>query len=355
MNMKRKQESQKYIRPHQVTYVPLRMSASFALPARAWELAPGLWLQPLSGWIKDNLIAEDSRIKPPSGINSNYAVKIDSILYGNHILAKLASEDKTVPNVPNDLDVVGFEAINITKMILISLLLQNDLKFAFAYAHGFKVMPSGIYDKSFSYLNPHPREEMSYTWWNSRPRRPSNLINRRVLRKTIDSIEPYYRPLTWELNRISTALCYFWNALVANEPNQLFTNLVILLECLLSTDRQELKHKICERAAIILGKNSEERLNIYKDVQKIYNQRSKIVHGEGVPKKGRLHPDKFMITPKHTFGPKNLISKVISISIDLLNTLLKDDEYMKIVRSAKSEGKISESLNDLFIKGLFCR
>jgi len=339
--------------PHQVTYVPLRIYAKFKLPERAWELAPGLWIQRLSGKIKDDLIAEESRIKPSSGINPNYIVKIDSIAYGNHLMAKLSKESKTAPNVSKDIDDIGLEAINITKMILISLLLQNDLKFAFAYAHGFMVMPSGIYDKSFHFIDPHPKEEISYIWRNSLPHRPSNLINRRVLLKTIDSIEPYYRPLTWEVNRISTALCYFWNALVSNDPNQLFTNLSILLECLLSTDTHELAHKISERAAIILGKNCEDRLAIYKDIKIIYSQRSKIVHGEGVPKKGRLHTDKFMITPKYTFCPKKLMSKVISISIDLLNTLLKDDEYMKIVRSANSEGKTRVSLNALFMKRLF--
>lgn len=163
----------------------------------------------------------------------------------------------------------------------------------------------------------------------------------------------YYRPLTWEVNRISTALSYFWSAIITKEPNQLFTNLSILLECLLSTDTQELAHKISERAAIILGKNSEDRLAIYKDIKKIYGQRSKIVHGEGVPAKGSLPPEIFMITPKYTFCPKSLMSKVISISIDLLNTLLKDDEYVKIVRSAKSEGEANGLLNNLFMKRLF--
>lgn len=348
--MKKKQDNQEYIGPHQITYLPLRISATFALPVKAWRLAPGLCLQPISGQIKEELIARESKVKPSSGINSNYVVKIDSIAYGNHLLAKLAKKSKTIPIYPEDIDIVGCDVINITKMILISFILQNDLKFAFAHAHGFKVMPSGIYDKTFSSLNPHPREEMSYTWWSALPRRPSTFINRKVLLKTLDRIEPYYRPFTWEVNRISTALCYFWNSLVLNEPNQLFTNLAILLECLLSTDKQELKHKICERAAILLGKNAEDRLAIYKDVKTIYDQRSRIVHGEGAPKKGQLHPGKFMITPKYTYCPKNLISKVIGISIDLLNVLLKDNEYMSIVRSEKNT---NEALNDLFMKRLF--
>lgn len=352
--MKSKQKSQKYLGPHQVTYVPLRLSAKLNLPKRAWQLAPGLWIQRLSGKIKDDLIAEDSRIKPPSGINPNYTIKIDSIAYGDYVLAKLTKENKTIPDYSKDFEYIGIECINITKMILIALLLQNNLKFTFANGHGLRIKPSGICDNYFGYIHPHPREEMSNTWWLSRPSRPSNVISTKVLRKTLDSIEMYYRPLTWEVNRISTALCYFWSALIANEPNQLFTNLSILLECLLSTDTQELAHKISERAAIILGKNSEDRLAIYKDIKKIYSQRSQIVHGEGAPAKGRLlHPEIFMITPKYTFCPKSLMSKVISISIDLLNTLLKDDEYVKIVRSAKSEGVANGLLHNLFMKRLF--
>lgn len=351
--MKSKQKTQKYLGPHQVTYVPLRLSAKFNLPKRAWNLAPGLWIQRLSDRIKDDLIASESKVKPHSGINPNYAIKIDSIAYGDYILTKIANEGKTIPDYPKDLNIIGVECINITKMILIALLLQNNLKFAFANKHSYEVLPSDIYDERYMGFSAYPREEMSYTWWFCCPSRPSNVISPKVLSKTLDSIEIYYRPLTWEVNRISTALCYFWSALIANESNQFFTNLTILLECLLSTDRQELAHKVSERAAIILGKNNNDRLTIYKDIKKIYNQRSKIVHGEGVPAKGRLHSDMFMVTPKYTFCPKNLMSRVISISIDLLNTLLKDDEYVKIVRSAKTEKKKNGELNDLFMKRLF--
>ena len=351
--MKSKQKTQKYLGPHEVTYIPLRLSAKHNLPKRAWQLAPGLWIKPLSGKIKDDLIVKESRNKPPSGISPNYTIKIDSISYGNHVLAQLTRENKTIPNYPKDMDTIGFDCIYITRMILMSLLLQNNLRFAFANAHQYKVLPSGIYDKNFSGLMNHPREEISNTWWRFRPSRPNNIISIIVLRKTLVSIERYYRPLTWELDRISTALSYFWNALIANEPNQVFTNLSILIECLLSTDMQELKHRISERAAIILGKNGNDRLTIYNDTNKIYKQRSKIVHGQGVPTKGAHHYEKFIVTPKYQWCPQSLMLRLISISIDLLNALLRDDEYVKIVRSTKSEGKKNSDLSELFKKRLF--
>jgi len=352
--MKIKKKTPIYIGPHRVTYVPLRILAYFALPARAWELSPGLFFQRLSGRIKDDLIAIESMCKPSLGVHPNYTVKIDSIAYGNHIRIKLANESKTVPCVPKDLDAVGHEALDITKMILIGFFLQKNLTFTFTNAHSFEVLPSGIYNKNNTGMILHTKEESSHVWQHFSPSRPRNSINRRELRDTIDRIEPYYRPFTWELNRVSTALCYFWSAVVAKEPNQLFTNLTILLECLLGTGKQDLTHKISERAAIILGKNSDDRLTKYDDVRSIYKQRSRIVHGEGVPKKGAIDLDKlFMISAKHVICPRNIMTKVIRISIDLLNTLLRDDEYIRIIRSSKSEENKNGQLNALFMKRLF--
>jgi hypothetical protein len=351
--MKRKIE--KYTGLRQVTFVPLRMSALFTLPTRAWTLAPGLWLQRLSGKIKDDLADRETRMRPPSGINPNYTVKIDSIAYGDYVLAKLCKAGKTIPDYPKDMDLIGHDCLNITKMILIGLLLQNNLTFAFANAYSFKVLASGTYDDTFIGLHGHRREEMSYTWWYSRTPRPGNSIDRRRLSKALDDISPYYRPLTWEISRVSTALSYFWNSLVSDDPIQLFTNLAILFECLLGTDRQELKHKICERAALILGKNGEERLAIYKDVKNIYDQRSKIVHGGGgvLKKKKPVTQDTFLISPKYVGLSKSMISMTIGISINLLNALLKNEEYMDLVRSTTSEGKTNEALNEFFMKRLF--
>jgi hypothetical protein len=331
----------------------VHISASFALPARAWELAPGLWFKRLSGPLKDELIAAESRIKPSSGIAPNYTVKIDSIGYGNHIRARLANEGKTAPDVPEDLDAVGIDAINITKMVLIAFLLQRNLTFAFANAHSFEVLPSGIYNEHHRGIVVNTRQESLSAFWGVFPHRPSNSINRRTLRDILDSIERYYRPFTWEMNRVSTALTYFWSAVAAHEPREFFTNLAILLECLLGTGAGGVTHVISERAATILGKNSNDRLSKYKDVRSIYGQRSKIVHGEGVVSKGPIGSDTFIVSPKYTLVPKTLMRKVLDISIDLLNTLLRDDEYMALIRARKSEGKIDEDLNALFMKRLF--
>lgn len=57
------------------------------------------------------------------------------------------------------------------------------------------------------------------------------------------------------------------------------------LEALFTTDNSEVVHKISERAALLMGQNSKERKEIFKDIKHAYNIRSKIVHGESVKSK----------------------------------------------------------------------
>lgn len=51
------------------------------------------------------------------------------------------------------------------------------------------------------------------------------------------------------------------------------------LECLFSTERQELAFQMSTRMAWFLGKDDLNRKKIYKDIKRIYNRRSEIVHG----------------------------------------------------------------------------
>lgn len=54
----------------------------------------------------------------------------------------------------------------------------------------------------------------------------------------------------------------------------------IALEALLSDGKTEMSHKIATRAAIILGKDYEERLQYRKLFKKLYDVRSRAVHGD---------------------------------------------------------------------------
>ncbi|MCI3146184.1 hypothetical protein C5137_07565 [Bacillus cereus] len=60
-----------------------------------------------------------------------------------------------------------------------------------------------------------------------------------------------------------------------------------LLEILLSTDKDEITHKIAERLAKILGETYEERLEIFTFIKTAYAIRSSTFHGDKLPRKLR--------------------------------------------------------------------
>lgn len=54
------------------------------------------------------------------------------------------------------------------------------------------------------------------------------------------------------------------------------------LECLFSTAKTEINHRIAERVAVMLGTSSEEKKDIFKFIKKAYDFRSTIIHGSNL-------------------------------------------------------------------------
>jgi hypothetical protein len=58
---------------------------------------------------------------------------------------------------------------------------------------------------------------------------------------------------------------------------------VITLECLFSTDdSSEVNHKVSERVAFFTGESKDERIAIFSKLKKVYDIRSKFVHGQNI-------------------------------------------------------------------------
>lgn len=62
-----------------------------------------------------------------------------------------------------------------------------------------------------------------------------------------------------------------------------FLSLMIGLEILLNPSDHELQYRVSRNAAVLLGKNEEGSRRIFDDIKKLYNLRSKIVHGDETP------------------------------------------------------------------------
>jgi hypothetical protein len=57
-----------------------------------------------------------------------------------------------------------------------------------------------------------------------------------------------------------------------------FLSLMISLETLFNPEAQELRYRVSRNAAVLLGTNSEESEQIFSEVKKLYDKRSKLVH-----------------------------------------------------------------------------
>lgn len=56
------------------------------------------------------------------------------------------------------------------------------------------------------------------------------------------------------------------------------------MEALVASSTMELSHQVAERVAVLIGKNKDERCQIYYDIKKGYDTRSKIAHGDLIKK-----------------------------------------------------------------------
>jgi len=60
-----------------------------------------------------------------------------------------------------------------------------------------------------------------------------------------------------------------------------FLQEAIALEALCSTDPIEVTHKVATTCSLLLGATLDERKDIYRKAKKLYQKRSRIIHGAG--------------------------------------------------------------------------
>jgi Apea-like HEPN len=103
--------------------------------------------------------------------------------------------------------------------------------------------------------------------------------------ETFEGIEdggkfPFKNPLTKEAGRIGRAVYFCIGARSISSLPMKILNYCTVLECLFTSDSFEVTHKVSERLAFLLGKDSIERNYYYQLVRDAYRIRSKAVHGQ---------------------------------------------------------------------------
>ena len=82
-----------------------------------------------------------------------------------------------------------------------------------------------------------------------------------------------------KLDRISRALYFVQAARAASNLPEKVAYFCTCFESLVSTSPSELAHQVAERVASLIGKTPAEALDVYRDLKRAYDTRSKLVHG----------------------------------------------------------------------------
>jgi hypothetical protein len=364
-----------------ITYIPLYIHPDKYLTRTRWELLPGLWFERISNTLKEQITKMDSstfgtnsitygdpsyvsRIHdhkyPKLTFDPNYAVRIHDRKYKKGLHKRLAEEGKAIPHISPHLDdEVFFDSIHLAKLILISLILQQN--FIFTLGHPYHFFESRATSrKTYKHMRrwliggDYRTEEILPRVARALPVRETEKINRKKLARTISSLERYYRPFTWSHDRLSVALTSLWSALVNPYIEQTFLSFTIILEALLSTRSHEITHTLSERAAVLLGRTPEQRVDIYDKVNRLYNRRSSIVHGKGVPKKGKPK-ERLLISTKIIALPFTELVELTDLSLRIIDATINESELIYIIQSNKKESKIKKDLHSFYTRKLLCR
>jgi len=128
-------------------------------------------------------------------------------------------------------------------------------------------------------------------------------------------------------NKLHLSLKRFHKSILRKEEEDIIVDLIISLEMLLGdSEKTEITHKLAMRIAAILKvsnpANYSDAFKIFQNVKKIYNYRSKIVHGGHQVEKHRLITSE----SKESIPVVNLTERYLR---DILRVLISETKYLK--------------------------
>jgi len=92
-----------------------------------------------------------------------------------------------------------------------------------------------------------------------------------------------------------------------------------VLECLFSTDANEVTQKVSERAAFYFGKDNTERQGIFDIIKDVYNLRSKYFHGQELKSKHESIDNQKLLSLSMDCLLRRIFTKVIMEDSALFN------------------------------------
>jgi hypothetical protein len=161
-------------------------------------------------------------------------------------------------------------------------------------------------------------------------------------------LEPYFRPTHWHAGRVAVAVGSLLSYALSSDPAQGYLALMITFEALLSTERTELTHQICERVACLLETDEDARYRTYIRMKQLYKTRSMFIHGDVINKHGVITFDRARFDAKLTNVPDDDLRDLFELSLRLIRVVLGEPELIQLLEQRKSE-----PLNEWYLRKLF--
>ncbi len=343
--------------------IPLFLHPPSKIGFRSCEVIPGVKLQRIDKSLKKYFDAFSDTLPRGSKLNfaPSHVILIETKRYIDELEKRIAKEDKRLPEHPRrgaydkfDKSVFLTDREAIVRHLIMSLVLLGLSGFQVAGVHDLDIRGSGANNEIHgrSYSHQPSRGNFRTHNYSLLPTSPSP-IQARTLKQTAAKLERYYRSGTWWDDRLGRAFGHFWNTSCSLFIEQVFIGLAMTIEAALSTSSQELTHQLAERVALVVERDPEERYKKYKLIKELYNKtRGKLIHGAAGPKKGVINLESLSVTARHAFVPRSRCETLMSLAIAVLNALLRDQEYLQIIRTTRNEHKTNEKVNELFTRRL---
>ena len=110
-------------------------------------------------------------------------------------------------------------------------------------------------------------------------------------------------------SRVSSALYFLQGARASNDLPGKIANYCTSFETLVSTNPTELAHQVAERVAVLIGKDSSDSLEIYRNLKRAYATRSKLVHGDNLSADNQRYMDESILCDDYL---RRLLTLVVS-------------------------------------------
>jgi hypothetical protein len=120
------------------------------------------------------------------------------------------------------------------------------------------------------------------------------------------------------------------------------------LEAVATSSQNEVTHILAERCAILARAQVADRLKLYSEVKDLYSIRSRIVHGRSAPRRGIVNAETLAITAKRSIVPRSAVSRMLAVTIDVINGVLNSPELLQLLHVKQSEEKASDAVNVYF-------